>query len=111
MRTLSREQSVEVSDFTTQRSTSMSRTRVNLHVRRSGAVVAGILLLFTGWLPAATATLPPDRSQASVNGCPLERIGTQLIRCDNLTGAGVRAPSWIPEVTSKAVGKQAPDGC
>jgi hypothetical protein len=90
----------------------MSRTRVNLHVRRSGAVVAGVLLLLlTGWVPAATATLPPDPSQASLNGCPLERIGTQLIRCDNLTGAGVRAPSWIPEVTSKAVGKQGLDGC
>jgi hypothetical protein len=66
----------------------MSRTRVNLHVRRSGAVVAGVLPLLTGWVPAATATLPPDPPQASVNGCPLERIGTQLIRCDNLTGAG-----------------------
>jgi len=29
--------------------------------------------------------------------CPLERIGTQLVRCDNLTGAGVEAPFWIPE--------------
>jgi len=29
----------------------MSGTRVNLHVRRSGAVVAGALLLLTGWLP------------------------------------------------------------
>jgi hypothetical protein len=89
----------------------MSRTRVNLNVRRSGAVIAGVLLLLTGWLPAATASPPPDPSQASVNRCPLERIGTQLVRCDNLTGAGVRAPSWVPEVTSKAVGKDASDSC
>jgi uncharacterized membrane protein len=27
----------------------MSRTRVNMNVRRSGAVVAGVLLLLTGW--------------------------------------------------------------
>ena len=89
----------------------MSRTRVNVHVRRSGAVVAGVLLLLTGWLPVATASPPTDPAQAAVNGCPLERIGTQLVRCDYLTGAGVRAPTWIPELTSKAAGKQAIDGC
>jgi hypothetical protein len=78
----------------------MSRTRVNVHARRSGAVMAGLFLLLTGWLPVATACPPPDPLQPSVNGCPLQRIGTQLVRCDNLTGAGVRAPSWIPEQTS-----------
>lgn len=89
----------------------MSRTRVNVHVRRSGAVVAGVLLLLTGWLPVAAANPPTDPAHAIVNGCPLERIGTQLVRCDHLTGAGVRAPSWIPELTSNAVGEQAIDGC
>jgi hypothetical protein len=89
----------------------MSRTRVNVHVRRSGAVVVGVLLLLTGWLPVAAASPSTDPAQPTVNGCPLERIGTQLVRCDYLTGAGVRAPSWIPELTSKAVGKQAMDGC
>lgn len=29
--------------------------------------------------------------------CPLERIDTQLVRCDNLTGDGVSAPFWILE--------------
>jgi hypothetical protein len=29
--------------------------------------------------------------------CPLTRIGTQFVRCDNLTGNGVPAPSWVPE--------------
>ena len=89
----------------------MSRTRVNVHVRRSGAVVAGGLLLLTGWLPLATASPPSDPSQSLVNGCSLERIGTQLVRCDYLTGAGVRAPSWVPEVGSLAVGKHPSDGC
>lgn len=111
MRALPHEHSVETSDFTTQRSLPMSCTRVNVHVRRSGAVVAGVLLLLTGWLPVAAASPPPDSAQATVNGCPLERIGTQLVRCDYLTGAGVGAPSWIPELTSKVVGKQAIDGC
>ncbi len=27
----------------------------------------------------------------------LERIGTQFVRGDNLTGAGVPAPGWVPE--------------
>ncbi|WP_438855531.1 hypothetical protein [Agromyces sp. M3QZ16-3] len=29
--------------------------------------------------------------------CPLRRVGTQFVRCDDLTGAGVPAPSWIPQ--------------
>ncbi|MGH8827992.1 MAG: hypothetical protein ACRDVZ_10450 [Jiangellaceae bacterium] len=29
--------------------------------------------------------------------CPLMRIGTQLVRCDNLTGLGAAAPAGIPE--------------
>ena len=66
---------------------------LNVHVRRSGAVIAGVLLLLIGWLPVATASPPTDPAQATINGCPLERIGTQLVRCDYLTGAGVRAPS------------------
>jgi hypothetical protein len=32
--------------------------------------------------------------------CPLARIGTQLVRCDDLTGAGVTAPAWIPTLSS-----------
>lgn len=91
----------------------MSGARVNLHVRRSGAVVAGALLLLTGWLPVATASPLPDPSQAIAytNDCPLHRIGTQFVRCDSLTGAGVPAPSWIPELTSRAVGKHVREGC
>lgn len=27
---------------------------------------------------------------------PLSRVGTQFLRCDNLTGEGVSAPVWIP---------------
>ncbi|WP_353814155.1 hypothetical protein [Agromyces sp. SYSU T00266] len=35
--------------------------------------------------------------RADVDRCPLERIGTQFVRCDVLTGAGVSAPTYIPE--------------
>jgi hypothetical protein len=87
----------------------MSRTQLNVRVRRGGAVVAGVLLLLTGWLPLATASAPSDPSFS--NGCTLERIGTQLVRCDYLTGAGVRAPSSVPEVGRRAVRKNPSDGC
>ena len=36
-----------------------------------------------------TATMP--------GGCPLERVGTQFVRCDDLTGNGVPAPGFVPE--------------
>jgi hypothetical protein len=32
------------------------------------------------------------------HNCPLRRVGNQLVRCDNLTGAGVSAPHWVPEL-------------
>ncbi len=39
--------------------------------------------------PTTTTTLP--------GGCPLERVATQFVRCDLLTGNGVAAPHHIPE--------------
>jgi len=33
----------------------------------------------------------------TTTGCPLRRLGDQLVVCDNLTGAGVVAPRWVPE--------------
>lgn len=41
--------------------------------------------------PAASVSVP------SQDRCPLERVGQQFIRCDDLTGNGVPAPAWIPE--------------
>ncbi len=29
--------------------------------------------------------------------CWLSRVGTQFVRCDNLTGNGVRAPRWVTQ--------------
>ena len=56
-------------------------------------------------VPAAARPLDPDpaphRSFAfpdSPLNCPLRRIDRQLVRCDNLTGAGVPAPLFIPEL-------------
>ena len=44
---------------------------------------------------------PTARAYPSSPGrCLLERIGDQLVRCDNLTGAGAVAPPWVPEQAS-----------
>jgi quercetin dioxygenase-like cupin family protein len=51
---------------------------------------------------------PAARAYPSSPGrCPLERIGDQLVRCDNLTGAGAVAPRWVPE---QASGRAYPGG-
>jgi hypothetical protein len=69
---------------------------------RFAAVAAGAALLVS--LSAAPAALarpepqPPSIPASSYGpDCSLERLGTQYVRCDNLTGAGVPAPDWIHE--------------
>jgi hypothetical protein len=61
--------------------------------------LAGLLVLGAGPLPATARqdpgpivvhTIPDD------GHCTLARVGTQYVKCDNLTGNGVPAPSWIP---------------
>ena len=57
-----------------------------------------ILLPFL-FLPPAPANAGSEQATDyfTYSNCPLERIGTQLVRCDVLTGTGVDAPYWIPE--------------
>jgi hypothetical protein len=74
--------------------------------RRSAFVAAATSILLVTTSPVASAR--PDtggpvsdvRAVTSRGHCPLMRVGTQLVRCDNLTGAGVSAPFWIPELIS-----------
>ncbi len=50
--------------------------------------------------PGAPATARQDAGQTPRTDhapCALERVGTQLVRCDDLTGNGVPAPWHIPE--------------
>jgi hypothetical protein len=44
--------------------------------------------------PDAGGQLQP---RFSYENCELNRVGTQLVKCDNLTGGGVQAPVWVPE--------------
>ncbi|WP_173923801.1 hypothetical protein [Agromyces sp. Marseille-P2726] len=67
----------------------------------SGLIMAAGTLLATAVAGPASARpeAPPEPIRVSVHygECPLTRIDTQYVRCDDLTGAGVPAPSWIPE--------------
>ena len=68
-----------------------------------GAAVAAATCLFGSLLLAGPAFARPEPqptpTAASIDRstCALTRLGTQYVRCDDLTGAGVPAPDWIPE--------------
>ncbi len=67
--------------------------------------LAGAALVSLTIVPTA-AGRPDDAHLArqharSVVFCPLERIGDQFVRCDNLTGAGAPAPWFVPEVPGR----------
>ncbi|HEV7145615.1 MAG TPA: hypothetical protein VGN48_01315 [Pedococcus sp.] len=71
---------------------------------RSLAALAGALTVSSMVALPAAARPDPGPKPATINSvatrqgdCPLERIGRELIRCDNLTGDGVAAPLWIRE--------------
>lgn len=53
--------------------------------------------IFLSAAPAPAATASDDDVLNTYVDCRLGRIGSQLVRCDNLTGLGIDAPEWIPE--------------
>jgi hypothetical protein len=77
----------------------MNSTR--LLARCAAAAAAAAIIAGLAAIPAAARPDPgppvPDRISCDLN-CPLSRIGTQLVRGDNLTGGGVTAPVWVPEL-------------
>ncbi|MFE5671739.1 hypothetical protein ACFQ58_09025 [Agromyces sp. NPDC056523] len=70
----------------------------------AAALVASAAALLSG-IAAAPAVAIPDPGQwpaghvqlVDHDRCELQRVGTQFVKCDDLTGAGVAAPSYIPE--------------
>lgn len=68
--------------------------------RRVAALVgaAALLASLTTTAPAFARPEPqPTAPAIDRSGCALERIGTQFVKCDNLTGAGAPAPAWVRE--------------
>lgn len=63
------------------------------------SLVAGLFqsLILSPVQAHSTLDTSPNDPITTYVDCPLQRIDTQLVRCDNLTGAGVSAPFWIPE--------------
>ena len=83
---------------------------MNIKVIISTGALAMILAGGTSVLPASAFPDPGEPGQPgtplrypyvcvvnhSTGPLPLARIGTQYVRGDNLTGAGVPAPDWVP---------------
>ncbi|MDP9986427.1 hypothetical protein LFT44_15405 [Arthrobacter sp. FW306-05-C] len=66
--------------------------------RKNLPVLAAVFpAIFLSAVPASATTASDDDVLNTYVDCPLERIGSQLVRCDNLTGLGLDAPDWIPE--------------
>jgi hypothetical protein len=66
----------------------------------AAASVLGLLLLGSGSASAIPEPGPAAHGASTSSygtDCQLERIESQLVRCDNLTGAGAEAPSSVPE--------------
>jgi hypothetical protein len=82
----------------------MNRTQLLARCAAAGAAAAIIAGLAA--TPAAARPDPGDpipiRFSSYERNCPLNRIDTQLVRCDNLTGAGVVAPASVPELSGGA---------
>jgi hypothetical protein len=79
--------------------------RIQLLARCSAAAAAATIIAGLAAIPAAARPDPGEPIPiqfSSYANCPLNRIDTQLVRCDNLTGAGVAAPAYIPELSGGA---------
>ena len=71
--------------------------------RRTTATVLLSFVLVSAGASTASARPDPIDVQPVAGGvpavsCALQRIDRQLVRCDNLTGAGIAAPLFIPEL-------------
>ncbi len=75
---------------------------------RTAGLTAGLLLTTvlaaqpaTAWVdpgPLAQAPAVTTETEAHLLGtCPLRRVDTQLVRCDDLTGGNATAPAHVPE--------------
>ena len=77
------------------------RLRPFSQVLTPAAAAALILIGLTATPSSARQDPGPATTHSSSHDpCPLRRLGTHFVRCDNLTGNGVEAPGWIPRADS-----------
>ena len=90
----------------------MSSNNVNSHhVFRAGLPIASVLVVSgLAATPSSARQDPgtPITPAGHIYECPLQRLGTQFVRCDNLTGNGVAAPGWIPRADATAARSDVP---
>ncbi|HSK91242.1 MAG TPA: hypothetical protein VK875_08010 [Euzebyales bacterium] len=75
-------------------------TRTTNAARYASVAATAALVACLAATPAPARPDPgggPQQSRADALHCPLRRIGTQLVRCDHLTGGGFIAPLAVPE--------------
>ena len=73
---------------------------MTVHQHRVISTTATALLLGAVLVTPASARQDPGPAperESTSTSCPLTRVGSQFVRCDNLTGNGVSAPLWIPQ--------------
>ena len=84
----------------TQNTTSATHRNTASRTRRGLPTIAtAALLVALGSLPAAARQDPgpiiPEHQATSTYFCAIQRVDTQFVGCDNLTGNGVPAPAWV----------------
>jgi hypothetical protein len=85
---------------TTQNTASTILTTTARARRAIPAVAAAALVVALGTVPAAARQdprtgFPENQATSTTYFCAPQRVDTQLVGCDNLTGNGVPAPAWV----------------
>lgn len=68
-------------------------------VRTLAPIAAALVVIAVGATPSSARpeSGPPVARVGHAGECLLQRVGTQFVRCDNLTGNGVPAPAHISQ--------------
>ncbi len=77
----------------------MNSNRIRAILSALAAISVSLILPM---LPIPVMARYSSEAQATIgkildSNCTLERVERQYVRCDNLTGASVAAPQWLPE--------------